>query len=182
MFIRTKRLLLRPWWPEDAQALPARIGDWEVAKNLATVPYPYRKADADYFIALQMEKGAANPVFAIVAVALRDQPIIGGIAIDQELGYWIARDHWRQGFAYEAASAVLELAFWGLRMPQMAASHSRDNPASGALLDKLGFTETGAGETWSEARQGMMQVRKLALARHSWEAQRRRCTAEPLAA
>jgi RimJ/RimL family protein N-acetyltransferase len=182
MFLRTKRLLLRPWWPEDAHALPAKIGDWDVAKNLATVPYPYRRADADYFITLQMEKGAANPVFAIVAVALPDQPIIGGIGVGDELGYWIARARWRQGFAFEAASAVLELAFWGLHRPQMTASHSLDNPASGALLDKLGFVETGAGELWSDARQAVMQVRTLALDRHDWDAQRGGVAKEMLAA
>ncbi len=159
-------------------------------KSCDRAPHPYRKADAEYFITLQGEQGAAHPVFALVAVGLADQPIIGGMgfgrargaaALDTaELGYWIARDHWRQGYAFEAASAVLDLAFWGLHVPQMTASHSIDNPISGALLAKLGFVETGSGEVWSEARQEVMQVRTLALERENWEA--KRTAAQKLAA
>ena len=40
MFARTARLLLRPGWAEDAQALAAALGDPMVCGNLASVPSP----------------------------------------------------------------------------------------------------------------------------------------------
>ena len=46
MFAVTERLLLRPGWPEDAHALVAALGDREVVRNLARVPWPYGLGDA----------------------------------------------------------------------------------------------------------------------------------------
>jgi RimJ/RimL family protein N-acetyltransferase len=60
-----------------------------------------------------------------------------------ELGYWIARRHWGRGFATEAGRAVLETARHSLRLKRLGASHFLDNPASGRVLEKLGFKPTG---------------------------------------
>ena len=46
MFARTKRLTLRPGWPEDAPALSQAIGHECVATRLARVPWPYALGDA----------------------------------------------------------------------------------------------------------------------------------------
>ena len=51
MFARTKRLLLRPGWAEDAAALAAAIADEKIVRNLATAPWPYRLDDALSFLA-----------------------------------------------------------------------------------------------------------------------------------
>ncbi len=60
-----------------------------------------------------------------------------------ELGYWLARDHWRQGYATEAASAALAWARdgWGKRV--VRAAHFIENPASGRVLVKAGMLYTG---------------------------------------
>ena len=47
MFARTKRLTLRPGWPEDARALAQAIGHEAVATKLARVPWPYALGDAE---------------------------------------------------------------------------------------------------------------------------------------
>ena len=41
MFARTKRLTLRPGWPEDAPAVFAAIAHRTVVEKLARVPWPY---------------------------------------------------------------------------------------------------------------------------------------------
>ena len=51
MFARTKRLTLRPGWPEDAPALSQAIGHESVATRLARVPWPYALGDAQSFLA-----------------------------------------------------------------------------------------------------------------------------------
>ena len=46
MFHRSERLLLRPPWPEDWQAVHAGIADEGVVRNLARAPWPYAEEDA----------------------------------------------------------------------------------------------------------------------------------------
>ncbi len=56
-----------------------------------------------------------------------------------ELGYWIARDHWNRGYACEAARHMIEIARAELKLPRLVAGYFVDNPASGRVLEKLGF-------------------------------------------
>lgn len=176
MFIRTKNLLLRPYWPQDATQLAHGLNDLEVVQYLASAPYPYRLADADYFIERSVSHPLPTPNFAMIAVTLPGQPLVGGIGLVHqhavaEIGYWVARAFWGQGFATQAAKAVLELAFLAYGHDEIKASHMIDNPKSAHLLEqKLGFTQTGFGDLWCEARQAMAPVRHLALRRANWQA------------
>ena len=60
-----------------------------------------------------------------------------------ELGFHIVREHWRKGFATEAAQAVVEYAFDKLRATKLFAGHNPKNTASGKILMKLGFKYVG---------------------------------------
>ena len=146
MFIRTRRLFLRPAWAEDARAVRDAIACWEVVKNLARVPWPYTIADAEAFVAGRV-LAPGDTSLLIFARTSADPLLIGSIGLGSgpqaELGYWIAYDHWDCGYATEAGHAVLALAFEGLRLPSLSAGHFTDNPASGAVLRKLGFEATG---------------------------------------
>ena len=162
MFAITERLLLRPGWAEDAPALAAAIGDEAVSRNLSRVPWPYGPDDAHAFLALP-----AEPLRPCFLLFLRDGgALVGGIGLhgaDQpELGYWIARDRWGRGLATEAGRAVVALADDSLRVTRVVASHALDNPASGRVLGKLGFSSLGEGRLHSVARNGEMAVRLLA--------------------
>jgi RimJ/RimL family protein N-acetyltransferase len=59
-----------------------------------------------------------------------------------ELGYWIARPYWGRGYATEAGRALVAIAR-ALGIARLEASHFLDNPASGRVLEKLGFQSTG---------------------------------------
>ena len=146
MFARTKRLMLRPAWPEDAPALAAAIGHESVVRMLARVPMPYTLADAETFTA--RPRGAEDPVFTIVAHDCDDPALVGGIGIHVEqdgarLGYWITPQAWGRGYATEAGHAVVAMARCALPIRRLAAWHFADNPASGRVLAKLGFRPTG---------------------------------------
>ena len=49
--LESERLILRPPRPLDIPAMTVWLGDFDVAQNLARVPYPYNEADAEDFVA-----------------------------------------------------------------------------------------------------------------------------------
>ncbi|HEX7566168.1 MAG TPA: GNAT family N-acetyltransferase, partial [Bradyrhizobium sp.] len=53
--IKTERLTLRPFRPEDGAELHRLINDWKVSKNLAAVPFPYKRDIADAWIRSSLE-------------------------------------------------------------------------------------------------------------------------------
>ena len=162
MFAITERLLLRPGWAEDAPALAAAIGDEAIVRNTARVPWPYALSDAEAFLALPAIP--LRPRFLIFR--RRDARLVGGIGLHgeavAELGYWIARDAWGQGYATEAGRAVIALADQSLRLPRIVASHALDNPVSGRVLAKLGFVPGGLGAIHSLGRGADVEVRLFA--------------------
>ena len=147
MFARTERLLLRPGWAEDASALFRAIGDERIVRNLASAPWPYAPADAEAYLATER---APHEVGLLIFRRTPGAPeLIGSIGLGRrpsgeiELGYWIARPHWGHGYATEAGRAVLAIARDGLRLRGLKAGHFIDNPASGRVLEKIGFRPTG---------------------------------------
>ena len=148
MFARTERLLLRPGWAQDAPALFAGLADEGIVRNLASAPWPYRLADAEAFLA--RERDPAEPALLIFRRTLGEPELVGSIGFGRrpdgelEFGYWIARKHWGRGFATEAGKALIANARDTLRLRKLNAGHFLDNPASGRVLQKLGFRPTGA--------------------------------------
>lgn len=158
MFARTERLLLRPGWAEDAPELARAIADEQVVRNLATAPWPYRQEDAEAFLATPRDP--VMPTFLITERTDGAPRIVGSCGLGRrpsgavELGYWIARAHWGKGFASEAGRALIDIART-LKLPRLEGSHFVDNPASGRVLEKLGFVPTGlSAARYSGARGG----------------------------
>lgn len=145
MFHVTERLLLRPAWPEDADALFGGIADEGVVRNLARAPWPYLPQHAREFVAREQDQRVPN--FLLTLPGDEGSQIIGSIGFGKtetgiELGYWIARPFWGQGYATEAGRGLIQLArLLGYR--ELEAGHFLDNPASGRVLRKLGFRPTG---------------------------------------
>jgi RimJ/RimL family protein N-acetyltransferase len=145
MFARTERLLLRPSWPEDAAELHQAIADEGIVRNLARAPWPYTADDAAQFATQAHD--ALYPAFLLMLRTYGAPRLIGACGLGNydgsvELGYWIARPYWGQGFATEASSAVVNIAK-AIGHKKLIASHFTDNPASGRVLRKLGFQNTG---------------------------------------
>lgn len=147
MFARTRRLTLRPGWPEDAAALTAAIAHEEVVTRLSRAPWPYAMSDAEAFLATP--RGPAEAMFLILAHDCGDGPaLIGGIGVHaeadgHEIGYWLTPSAWGRGYAAEAGHAVIQIARYTLGLRRLGGAHFLDNPASGRVLSKLGFRPTG---------------------------------------
>ncbi len=146
MFARTPRLLLRPGFPEDAPALASAIADQAIARNLATVPWPYRMRDAE--ASLASPRDPVLPALLIFERTAGAPRLVGACGLGRrpsgavEMGYWIARRLWGRGLATEAGSALIDISR-ALGLARLEASHFLDNPASGRVLEKLGFEPSG---------------------------------------
>ncbi len=158
MFVRTERLLLRPGWTQDAPALFEAIGDERIVRNLATAPWPYRPGDAEAWLAT--ERKASEPSLLIFRCTDAAPELVGAVGFGRkpaggvEFGYWIARCHWGRGYATEAGRAVLAAARHSLRLKRLDAGHFLDNPASGRVLEKLGFKPVGKIVPYYSAGRG----------------------------
>ena len=172
MFAITERLLLRPGWAEDAPALARTIQDEGIVRNLASAPWPYGLADAEAFIGTERQPDEAA---LLVFRRTRGAPqLIGTVGLGRrpcgeiELGYWIARPHWGLGFATEAASALIANARDSLRLDRLTAGHFLDTPASGRVLEKLGFRSTGViARRYSAGRRGIAPCKLFTLDLHA---------------
>ncbi len=156
MFHRSQRVMLRPIWPEDWPGIYEAISDEGVVRNLARAPWPYTPGDARDFAQSGGASGATR--FLVTLPDEPGAPIVGCVGLDpcegggRELGYWISRKYWGRGLATEAACAALEVAR-ALGWSRVSAAHFIDNPASGRVLLKAGFTPTGkTAERFSRGR------------------------------
>lgn len=163
MFTRSERLFLRPGWPEDWEEMLAAIADEAVVRNLARAPWPYTGEHAREFV--RREQDRRHPHFLVTLPGAAGARLIGCVGLNPdrgtaELGYWIARDHWGKGYATEAARALLGLART-LGHRHIRAGHFADNPASGRVLCKLGFRDTGRCEPRYSPGRGTSALSRL---------------------
>ncbi len=140
----TRRLRIRPFKPADADAIFAIHGDSEATRYM-TGPLS-REASLANLSALidRVESTGYGPY----AVELRDSPtVLGWAGVQQvpgehliEVLYAIRREAWGQGYASEAAEALLGVCFGTLDLPEVVATVDPRNAPSIAVLRKLGFS------------------------------------------
>ncbi len=172
--LTTRRFLLRRLLPSDAEAIHRLVNDWSVVRMLSRLPFPYPRSLADDWIvsteAQRLDGSAWH--FAIIDQSTRPERLLGclGIRVDKaarsgNLGYWIGAKFWNDGIAGEAARRVAHWALANLEIDRLTAQVSTDNPASAAVLRRIGFRETGQGRLPFLARGGEHPV-TLFEARH----------------
>jgi [ribosomal protein S5]-alanine N-acetyltransferase len=150
--LRTKRLILRPLTMADASRVAGLAGDWDIASMTARIPYPYDISQAEDWIATHAETDFVRAVEC-------NGEMIGAVGFfpndscDAEIGYWIGRPWWGQGFATEATRALIHYCFTNAGMPRLACCHFTDNDASRRVIQKLGFKAIGPGKAYCDARQ-----------------------------
>ena len=147
--IRTPRLVIRPFVPEDAPAVQALVQERQVADTTLNIPHPYPDGGAASWIATHGPRFAAgeDAVFAVTSGA---DGLVGAIGLSLspahrrgELGYWIGLPFWNLGYATEAAAAVLWYGFECLVLNRIQATHFSRNPASGRVMQKVGMSHEG---------------------------------------
>jgi len=140
--LESARLRLRPPTPDDVGALMALAGEWEVVKYTARMPHPYTQADGEAWVAAAHAPDTAHRPFAI---ELKTRgTFIGAIGLTEtdgapEVGYWIGRPYWNQGYASEALATLIDHAFGALGLGRLVARAVLANRASHRVLEKCGF-------------------------------------------
>ncbi|MBC2857742.1 GNAT family N-acetyltransferase [Stappia sp. 28M-7] len=151
--LATRRLVLRPLEPADAEAIDTLCSrDHEIVRWLTGMPWPAKDGAAAEFVAAAINEDplTGEAAFAVTLGGI----VIGLVAIKApgelaehpdcpSIGYWIGRPFQGFGYAGEAAAAALDWGFAAHRCQAMAARAFADNAASLKVLARLGFRRTG---------------------------------------
>lgn len=166
--LETERLALRKPTLADVKAITHLANDRRIAEMTRRLPYPYLQDHAETFVNTLSD--TAESVFLI---ELDHRPIgMAGIdwreAESPELGYWLGVDHWGQGFATEAARAVIDYAFDEFAIEHLVSGARVANPASRNILEKCGFQWSGVQLHRFEAIGSSTPVDCFRLSRGVW--------------
>ncbi len=146
--IETRRLVLAPFEDADIDRRVALANDIEIARMVTSMPHPYTRKDAMEWVTKHDAGRAAGTDFPF-AISLKGEGLVGAIGLHKkdgpefELGYWIGKPYWGRGIASEAAKAVMQWASQKQGITEIVACYFEDNPASGRVLGKIGFSHTG---------------------------------------
>lgn len=149
--LESPRLVLRAATLDDVDAIARLAGRKEIADTTATIPHPYTKEHARHFVENQGALLTSGKAMVFVVERKADRQLVGNTGIKDldpvnnqaEMGFWIGVEHWRQGYATEAAGTLLNYAFDGLGLNRVAAHFMVRNPASGRVLEKIGMRREG---------------------------------------
>jgi [ribosomal protein S5]-alanine N-acetyltransferase len=157
--ITSARLTLRPFTLADVPAMCPLIGDFDVAKMLARAPFPYVPADGENWIGTHAQSRAAGTAYPYAITLTDTGAFIGGIGLHQttglqdmapgpfEIGYWVGKPFWGNGYATEAGSALIAAYDEDFGPAPIVSGHFTENPQSGHVLEKLGFHYVGKPNT-----------------------------------
>jgi len=167
--LETERLMLRRPTLADVKAIARLANDRRIAENGRRLPHPYLQDHAVEFV-----RGIANDGRETVFLIENNHTPIGMVGVDwpepetPELGYWLGVDYWGQGFATEAARAVIDFTFDEFEVEQMRSGARVANPASRNVLEKCGFQWSGVELHRFEALGSSSPVDCFRLSRSVW--------------
>ncbi|WP_350301377.1 GNAT family N-acetyltransferase [Peribacillus frigoritolerans] len=148
--ITTKRLVLRLFQISDAVAVTKLCNNYNIYKNTLYLPYPYTIDDALSWIEHHLNNFNANKSYEFAITDKESGELYGAIALSNnhkfnhgEIAYWIGEKFWGNGYATEAAQAILHFAFEEKQYHKVFARYFNSNPASGRVMQKLGMKKEG---------------------------------------
>ncbi len=163
--LRTDRLSLRSWEPDDADFVYDMYSRWEVQRFIGMVPRVMEDRSEAVKLITRC-RNLAHPVHGFWAVErLEDAQLVGTILLksipasgdvplkpsgDTEIGWHFHPDYWRNGYATEAASAVLTYGF-NEGLDKVVAVTSPDNWTSRSVCTRIGMKHQGITESYYNA-------------------------------
>jgi RimJ/RimL family protein N-acetyltransferase len=150
----TERLLLRQWRLEDLEPFAELGADPEVMRYFPSTHTPERSEA----VARDFSYGIEERGWGFWAVEVRGgAPFIGFVGLGEpgfeahftpavEVAWRLAREHWGQGYATEAARVAVEFGFDELGLDEIVAMTAPANARSRAVMERLGMTHDPADD------------------------------------
>jgi ribosomal-protein-alanine N-acetyltransferase len=176
--IETQRLILRPFTPEDAEAMfrnwasdpeVTKYLTWPAHSNVAvsqwvTNDWVSHYGEANFYQWAIVLKELGEPIGSIAAVKIDED------AQWVEIGYCIGRAWWRKGFVSEALKAVMTFFFEQVGVLRIQARHDPRNPNSGAVMAKCGMKYEGTLRQADRNNQGICDAAVYGILREEYHA------------
>jgi RimJ/RimL family protein N-acetyltransferase len=152
--LRTQRLLLRQWRDEDLEPFAELNADPETMRYF---PAPPSREESDA-LAEHARRHIAEEGWGLWAVEVAGAAdFIGFVGLARpsfeehftpavEVGWRLARRHWRRGYATEAGRAALAYGFEELRLNEIVSFTSGLNEPSWRVMERLGMSHDPAGD------------------------------------
>jgi len=151
--VQTDRLILRDFVASDCEAVHAYASDPQVTQFMFWGPGEEQESRAyvDAYMARMLASQTARPrtLFELAAVRRADGRLIGSceVGVVEEhvaaIGYVFDQDAWGQGYATEAARAMVAAGFEQLAVHRIVATCDPRNAASAHVLEKAGLRREG---------------------------------------
>ncbi len=174
--LETQRLILRPYTLDDAKLVQLLAGDKEIAKTTLLIPHPYGDGEAEKWISTHKSSFEKKESVTFAIVSKPDNLLIGGIGLTltmnherAEMGYWLGKDFWNQGFTSEAGKAVLDYGFEEFKLNRIDAHHFHNNPSSGKVLQKIGMKYEGRQAQYIKKWGEFLDILMYGFLREDWE-------------
>ena len=146
MILETERLILRRWKESDAEDLYIYASNPDVGPIAGWPPHQSVEESLDVI------KNVLNGKEAYAICLKEDGKAIGAIELklndhtdmterddECELGYWLGKLFWGQGFMTEAAREILRHAFEDICMSKVWCGYYEGNAKSKHVQEKVGF-------------------------------------------
>lgn len=145
--IYTRRLHLKPLESQYLQTVNEYATDPENTKFMCRLPNQNIEETANFLSNVDSEWKKEEPEYYEFAILYKSQHI-GAVSIyfEQgigELGWIVNKKYWRNGFAYEAAKALVEYFIAHMGTTHFIAHCDTENIASYKTMEKLGMVRTG---------------------------------------
>lgn len=148
--IKTKKFLLRPYRITDAKEVARALNNWNILRNLASLPFPYKEKDAiDYIKKTSEEMKKKNPSDFVMVIEISGKPA-GALGVHHiehshkaELGYWLAENYWGQGIMPMAVKKFLAFTIRKFKLRRVFARIYIHNKGSMRVAEKVGMEFEG---------------------------------------
>ena len=169
--METQRILLRPWCESDAEALFKYASDPDVGPRAGWPPHKSVEEsleiirtvfNTDTMWAVEL-KATSEPIGCVGYLPAPASNL--KIKDDEaEVGYWIAKPYWGKGICTEALHLVIDYCFNENKFNAIWGDYFPENPASGKVMEKCGFVDTGQETRCSNLAVGadrLVRIMKL---------------------
>ena len=161
VIIPAERLILRPWVEHDAEILFKYASDPEVGPRAGWPPHKSVGESREIIRTLfcndhtwAMELNETGEAIGYIGYYIHGESNIDIGENHAEVGYWVARPYWNLGLCSEALRVLIDYCFQERGFSTLWADYFPENPASGKVMEKCGFCDTGEVNRCSRLQVG----------------------------